>query len=176
MGGNTFISEAKTLYYLIKVPGKVQKPHHKKGCSTMIEWKKKKISWLYSEIKIHVSIVPWLFKAEVYWMNFNKRNSVYIVYSGLHPLICCISDLDCFIQLFDLKYIIHQILSYHLTGMNIIYFAMCSFCFNPPLFPNTSIYVCSASLDFVWSSVQLFTHHLNFNNLNHMNLKNNGAQ
>ena len=42
---------------------------------------------------MHVSKVPWLFKAEVYWMNFNKRNSVY---SGLHPLTACISDLDCF--------------------------------------------------------------------------------
>lgn len=135
--------------------------------------KKKKKSWLYSEIKIHVSIVPWLFKAEVYWMNFNKRNSVY---SGLHPLICYISDLDCFIQLFDLKYIIHQIFFISSDWNEYYLFAMCSFCFNPPLFPNTSIYVCSASLDFVWSSVQLFTHHLNFNNLNHMNLKNNGAQ
>ena len=82
--GNTFISETKTLNCLIKVPGKVQKTHHKKGCSTMIELKKnKKLAWLYSEIKMHVSKVPWLFKAEVYWMNFNKRNSVN---SGLHPL------------------------------------------------------------------------------------------
>ena len=40
--GNTFISETKTLNCLIKVPGKVQKTHHKKGCSTMIELKKNK--------------------------------------------------------------------------------------------------------------------------------------
>lgn len=43
MGGNTFISEARTLYCLIKVPGKVQKTHHKKEMFNHDRMKKKKI-------------------------------------------------------------------------------------------------------------------------------------